>query len=71
MCRGLSNNTCLLNMLKNSQQDAVLAAEASVDGILLSNHGGVCTTHTSTQVYVTSMVFRRSAIKLVRMEFFS
>ena len=66
MCRGLSNNTCLLNILKNSQQDAVLAAEACVDGILLSNHGGVCTTHTSIQVYVISMIFCRSAIRLVR-----
>jgi len=29
-----------LNLLENFQQDAVLAAEAGVDGILLSNHGG-------------------------------
>ena len=31
-----------LNLLENFQQDAVLAAEAGVDGILLSNHGGMC-----------------------------
>ena len=30
----------LLSINNNSNQDAVLAVEAGVDGILLSNHGG-------------------------------
>lgn len=51
-------------MLENTQQDAVLAAQAGVDGILLSNHGGVCTI--SKGIQVCDIVFRRPAIRLVR-----
>jgi predicted TIM-barrel enzyme len=64
MCRGLSNNALLLNLLENSRQDAVLAAEAGVDGILLSNHGGACTIPDCIQV--CDVVFLRAAIRLVR-----
>jgi L-lactate dehydrogenase (cytochrome) len=34
-------------------QDAVLAAEAGVDGILLSNHGGNCLAYYVVQMLIT------------------
>lgn len=33
-------------------QDAILAAEAGVDGILISNHGGMCFTHRSKSSFL-------------------
>lgn len=44
MCRGEQVSHCTQYYLDGSAgQDAVLAAEAGVDGILLSNHGGEST----------------------------
>jgi isopentenyl diphosphate isomerase/L-lactate dehydrogenase-like FMN-dependent dehydrogenase len=40
MCRGKPKFLPLIELATNYTQDAALAAEAGVDGVLISNHGG-------------------------------
>lgn len=40
MCRGEMASSTVSQAHAHNPQDAVLAAEAGVDGILISNHGG-------------------------------
>ena len=40
MCRGEMMSSVASQIRTYNLQDAVLAAEAGVDGILISNHGG-------------------------------
>lgn len=64
MCRSEPKPLIPTTLVAHRTQDAVLAAEAAVDGILISNHGGKL--FSPTRFLLLNGQYSRSSTRIVR-----